>query len=129
MTQLDPILAVRDVEASSRWYQALLQCKSLHGGKTFEVLVSEEGTILLCLHKWGAHGHPTMQDPEIMPGNGLLLYFRTGQLSKVRENAAAIGAHIEEELHLNTASTKMEFSLRDPDGYYITISDFHTYKG
>jgi hypothetical protein len=27
-----PLIAVTDVEASSRWYQRLLGCKSAHGG-------------------------------------------------------------------------------------------------
>ena len=31
-----PLIAVRDVEASSRWYQRLLDCKSGHGGKEYE---------------------------------------------------------------------------------------------
>jgi hypothetical protein len=27
-----PLIAVTDVEASSRWYQRLLDCQSAHGG-------------------------------------------------------------------------------------------------
>jgi hypothetical protein len=27
-----PLICVRDVEASSRWYQRLLNCQSAHGG-------------------------------------------------------------------------------------------------
>jgi catechol 2,3-dioxygenase-like lactoylglutathione lyase family enzyme len=30
--RVQPLIAVRDVEASSRWYQSLLGCKSGHGG-------------------------------------------------------------------------------------------------
>jgi hypothetical protein len=36
---------------------------------------------------------------------------------------------VEEDIHLNPNSTKKEFSLRDPDGYYLTITEFHTYEG
>ena len=34
-----PLIAVTDVEASSRWYQRLLGCQSAHGGTEYERLV------------------------------------------------------------------------------------------
>jgi catechol 2,3-dioxygenase-like lactoylglutathione lyase family enzyme len=129
MTKTDPIIAVKDVEASSAWYQAVLGCKSMHGGKTFDILVSETNEVLLCLHHWGDHGHPTMQDPAVTPGNGLILYFRTDNMNGIRKNVERMNWPVEEEIHLNENSTKNEFSLRDPDGYYLTITEFHTYEG
>lgn len=129
MTKLDPIIAVKDVEASSRWYQTIFGCRSMHGGKEFDILVSENDDVLICLHKWEAHGHPTMTNPKITPGNGLILYFRTSRMKQIRENVAKSGSAIEEDIHLNPNSTKMEFSLRDPDGYYLTITEFHDYEG
>ena len=50
-------------------------------------------------------------------------------MSTIRENVEKIGAAIAEEIHLNPNSKKMEFSLRDPDGYYLTITEFHKYEG
>ena len=129
MTKLDPILAVKDVEASSKWYQSLFGCRSMHGGKVFDILVSENDEILLCLHQWGGHGHPTMTNQAITPGNGLILYFRTENIHIIRQNADKTGSLIEEDIHLNTNSTKKEFSLRDPDGYYLTITEYHEYEG
>lgn len=41
-----PLIAVTDVEASSRWYQRLLGCKSAHGGTEYERLVSNNALIL-----------------------------------------------------------------------------------
>lgn len=129
MTNVDPILAVKDVEASSKWYQSVLGCRSMHGGKDFDILVSENDEILICLHKWGEHDHPTMANPNITPGNGLILYFRTENMNVIRQNVQDRGYPIEEEVHLNPNSTKKEFSLRDPDGYYVTITEFHKYDG
>ena len=129
MTKIDPIIAVKDVVASSKWYQSVLGCKSLHGGKEFDILVSEDDEILICLHKWGEHNHPTMADPNITPGNGLILYFRTENMDAIRQNVEKIGSLIEEDIHLNPNSKKKEFSLRDPDGYYLTITKFHKYEG
>jgi len=51
MTKIDPIIAVKDVEASSKWYQSIFGCRSMHGGNEFDILVSENNVVLLCLHK------------------------------------------------------------------------------
>ena len=129
MIKIDPIIAVSDVEASSNWYQTIFGCRSMHGGKEFDILVTENDAVLICLHKWGEHGHPTMANSGIVPGNGLILYFRTDNMHNIRQNVNKTGSSIAEEIHLNPNSTKMEFSLRDPDGYYLTITEFHTYEG
>ena len=44
-----PLIAVTDVEASSRWYQRLLGCRSAHGGAEYERLVSKSTLILQLL--------------------------------------------------------------------------------
>jgi len=129
MIKIDPIIAVNDVEASSKWYQSVFGCRSMHGGKEFDILVSEDEGVLICLHKWGAHEHPTMTDSSITPGNGLILYFRTDTMDIIRQNVEKMGDSIEEDIHMNPNSGKKEFSLRDPDGYYLTITEFHTYEG
>ena len=123
----DPIIGVKDVEASSKWYQSVLGCKSIHGGSEFDVLVSETEEVLLCLHKWGEHDHPTMAKPIETSGNGLILYFRTKNIKTIQENVEKLGASVEKKIELNENSGKMEFSLRDPDGYYLTITEYHTY--
>lgn len=129
MTKVDPIIAVKDVEASSKWYQSVLGCKSMHGGSEFDILITEDQEILLCLHACEQHGHPTMQNRETTPGNGLIIYFRTHDLKTIRQNVDDLELPVEEDVHLNPNSRRMEFSLRDPDGYYLTISDYHKYEG
>ena len=129
MTKLDPIIAVKEVEASSRWYQSVFECRSTHGGEEFDMLVSDKDEVLLCLHKWGAHEHPTMINPDTVIGNGLILYFRTENMERIRRNVKKLDLEVEEEIHHNPNSSKKEFSLRDPDGYYLIITEFHTYEG
>lgn len=129
MIKLDPIIAVKDVEASSKWYQSLFGWRSDHDGDEFAVLTTTDGDVTLCLHMWGAHEHPTMQDQNITPGNGLLLYFRTSDMKSIRANAEKMGIKVEEEIHMNPNSRREEFSLRDPDGYYLSVTEFHTYNG
>nr|WP_299342391.1 VOC family protein [Allomuricauda sp.] len=129
MTQIDPIIAVKNVEASAKWYEAVFGYSRKHGGDEFAVLVDRNDKIMLCLHKWGAHQHPTMVNPNITPGNGLILYFRTESMEEVRKNVERMSHPVEEEIHVNPNSTKKEFSLRDLDGYYLTITEFHRYDG
>lgn len=129
MTKIDPIIAVKDVNVSAQWYQEVFGCKRKHGGNEFAVIENEDGEILICLHKWGEHEHPSMMNPKITPGNGLILYFKTDNLETIRQNVEKMSHPIEEDIHLNPNSRKKEFSLRDKDGYYWTITEFHKYEG
>ncbi|MBX2884590.1 MAG: hypothetical protein KTR32_31845 [Granulosicoccus sp.] len=125
--KVDPIIAVNDVQASSAWYQALLSCVSIHGGSEFDVLATSEGEILLCLHKWGEHDHPTLAEAGNPHGNGLILYFRTNEIDDIWAQVKTRSLTIEKEMDLNPNSGKKEFSVRDLDGYYITISEYHEF--
>lgn len=129
MTKLDPIIAAKNVEASAEWYKTIFLFKRQHGGEHFAVLVSDGNEIILCLHKWEEHAHPTMNNPNIPAGNGLILYFRTDNMNEIYQNAINAGSEIEEALHLNPNSLKREFSFRDPDGYFLTVSEYHQYEG
>lgn len=73
MTKIAPITAVKDVKASSKWYQSVFGSRNAHGGNDFAVLESKNDNIVICLYKCG-------------------------------------------EIHPNPNSTKMESSVRDPDG-------------
>ena len=78
---------------------------------------------MLCLHKWGAHEHPSLMSPDHgAPGNGLLLFFRVDDFDLALQRARSLVSRFEEEPHLNSNTRTKEFSLRDPDGYYVTIS-------
>ena len=78
---------------------------------------------MLCLHEWGAHAHPSLTSPDHgTPGNGLLLFFRVDDFDLALQGARSLVTRLEEELHVNPNTQTKEFSLRDPDGYYVTIS-------
>ena len=71
-----PLLVVNDVEASSRWYQRLLGCRSDHGGREYERLVDGD-RLVMQLHAFDvAHDHGPIGDRDDKPyGNGVLLWF------------------------------------------------------
>jgi catechol 2,3-dioxygenase-like lactoylglutathione lyase family enzyme len=118
------IIGVSDVAASIQWYQSLFgQPATPPGHDHFCQLLDTDGTVLLCLHQWGAHEHPSLMSPDTAPpGNGLLLFFRVDDYDKALKRARALVARLEEEPHVNPNTRTAEFSLRDPDGYYVTIS-------
>jgi catechol 2,3-dioxygenase-like lactoylglutathione lyase family enzyme len=118
------IIGVSDVPASFNWYQAIFgQPETPPGHDYFGQILDTDGTVLLCLHQWGAHEHPSLMSPdEAPPGNGLLLFFRVDDFDMALRRARALVTRLEEEPHVNPNTQTEEFSLRDPDGYYVTIS-------
>ena len=118
------IIGVRDVTASFNWYRRLLGLPESEPAHTyFGQILDTDGTVLLCLHEWGEHEHPSLASPDLAePGNGLLLFFRVDDFETSLANARTLVDHFEEEPNLNANTETMEFSLRDPDGYYVTIS-------
>jgi len=118
------IIGVRDVAASSKWYQTLFgQTATRPAHDDFGQIFDSDGTVLLCLHEWGAHEHPPLMSPDVAkPGNGLLLFFRVDDCEMVLPRARSLVSRLAEEPHVNPNTGALEFSLRDPDGYYVTIS-------
>lgn len=60
--------------------------------------------------------------PAASAGNGLLLFFRVDNYEMTLERARDLVGRFEDEPHVNPNTQTREFSLRDPDGYYLTIS-------
>ncbi|MBS1910624.1 MAG: VOC family protein [Bacteroidetes bacterium] len=124
MKRIWTIIGVADVPGSFNWYQSLLGLpRAAPAHDYFGQIVDSDGTVLLCLHEWGAHEHPSLMSPDrATPGNGLLLFFRVDDFGLALQRVRALGARLEEEPHVNPNTGTMEFSLRDPDGYYVTVS-------
>jgi catechol 2,3-dioxygenase-like lactoylglutathione lyase family enzyme len=118
------IIGVKNVEASVSWYQTLLSLPQTPPAHSyFGQILDDDDTVLLCLHEWGEHDHPSLLSPDrAEPGNGLLLFFRVDDFDNSLTNARTLVDKFDEEPHLNQNTGTMEFSLRDPDGYYVTIS-------
>lgn len=127
MKRMWTIIGVRDVARSFNWYQRLLgQPETAPAHDYFGQILDADGTVLLCLHAWGDHGHPPLTSPDLAtPGNGLLLFLRVDDFALVLERAETLVPRLEEAPHMNPNTGTMEFSVRDPDGYFITISALH----
>jgi len=57
-----------------------------------------------------------------IPGNGLLLFFLVDDFDLALQRARSLVSRLQAEPHLNSNTQTKEFSLLDPDGYYVTIS-------
>ncbi len=118
------IIGVADVALSCGWYQSLFgQHRSAPAHSYFGQILDTDGTVLLCLHQWGDHEHPTLSSPHVAePGNGLLLFFRVDDFDESLLRARALVNKLEEEPHENPATGTREFALRDLDGYFVMVS-------
>lgn len=118
------LIAVNDIEASSKWYQHLLGCVSGHGGNAYERLIADE-KLILQLHAWEIEGdeHPFMGNKHIKPnGNGVVLWFQVDDFEATLKRANQLNAEILEEPHINPNAQHMECWLRDPDGYVVVLA-------
>ena len=124
MQRLWTIIGVADVTRSLAWYQSLLgQAATQPAHDYFGQILDTDGTVLLCLHRWGDHEHPSLARPDhAEPGNGLLLFFRVDDFNQTLDRARGLVAELEEEPNVNPNTGTSEFALRDPDGYYVMVS-------
>ena len=99
---------------SFHWYQSLFGQPETSSHNDFGQILDSDGTVLLCLHEWGAHEHPSLLSPDhATPGNGLLLFFKVDDFDMALARARALVAQLEEEPHVNPNTGTEEFSLRD----------------
>jgi catechol 2,3-dioxygenase-like lactoylglutathione lyase family enzyme len=122
--EAQPLIAVRDVRASSRWYAGLLGADSLpdHSHRDFYDRISCSGRMVLQLHAWDEEEHPNLVNAHAAPvAHGVVLWFQVDDFDAAVERARGLRAEIIEEPHVNPAPRHREFWLRDPDGYVVVV--------
>jgi predicted enzyme related to lactoylglutathione lyase len=129
--QPQTLIAVADVEASSRWYQQLLGLKSDHGGPHYERLLAD-GVLVLQLHnRETEHHHGLIAGPDgpADPGNGVLLWFGdVADFDDAVARAAELGAVVVLAPHRNPPEGQgngpghREIWIKDLDGYTVVIA-------
>lgn len=123
-THLWTIIGVADVSRSLAWYQSLLGLPATRPEHDFfGQVVGADGTILLSLHRWGDHDHPSLAGPDPAgPGNGLLLFFRVDDFDAALARARGLVIALDAEPRVSPNTGTREFALRDPDGYRVMVS-------
>jgi len=122
-----PILAVRDVRASARWYAKILGSAEPTGSPPSDhdhlyrrIYAGDE--LVLQLHAWDEEDHPNLVDADRAPvGHGVLVWFEVDDYAAAAARARAIGAEVIEET-VNPRPRHHELWLRDPDGYVVVLA-------
>jgi predicted enzyme related to lactoylglutathione lyase len=127
--QAQTMLAVRDVEASSRWYQRLLGLQSDHGGPQYERLLADGVLVLQLHHRDVGHHHGTFLDADAEVGNGVLVWFgEVTDFDGVVARAAEFDSPVVRPPHRNPPEGQgngpghREIWLKDPDGYTVVVA-------
>lgn len=123
-----PLLAVRDVRASSRWYARLLGAertsqtmRSDHDDLYDRLLVG--GALVLQLHAWDEEDHPNLINADAAPvGHGVLVWFEVDDFDAAVRRVRGLKAKVVRKPHVNPAPAHREIWLRDLDGYVVVIA-------
>lgn len=123
-----PLIAVKDVLASSAWYSRILNVNQLsntedetHGNSYNRLLKGKQ--ISIQLHGWDVDDHPNMNSKANTPvGHGVVLWFEIDDFDDAVIRAREIGAKFLEEPAENPHAHHYEFWLEDPDGYVVGIA-------
>ena len=127
--QPQTLLTVRDVEASSRWYQQLLGLRSDHGGPHYERLLADDVLVLQLHHRETEHHHGRIDDPDQALGNGVLVWFgEVADFDGVVTRAGELRAPVRKAPHRNppegegNGAGHREIWIEDPDGYVVVVA-------
>ena len=116
-----PMIAVRNVPASVAWYRRLLSCDGDDISDEFARLRSGE-RILLLVHDRAADEHGAWErEPGAHVGTGFVLWLIVEDFDGIYERARRVHAQILVEPHENPEDHVREFTVRDPDGYAVSI--------
>lgn len=125
MIESQPLIAVRNVRASSRWYATLLGADSLpeHPHRDIYERISKSGRLVLQLHAWDEEDHPNLVNADFAPlAHGVVLWFQVDDFDAIVERVRKLEAEIIEGPLVNPAPKHREIWLRDPDGYVVVVA-------
>jgi hypothetical protein len=123
--EVQPLIAVRNVRASSRWDAEFLAAQSLreHDRRDSYNRIISSGRLVLELHAWDVEEHPNLVNASAAPpGRGVLLWFQVDDFDAAAKRPRALRVEVIEEPHVNPAPQNREMWLRDPDGYVVVIA-------
>ena len=122
--QSQPLIAVKSVPKSSKFYQSILQCKSGHGGKEYEQLVIGKRMIMQ-LHAWNvSHHHDDLlgNQKNKARGNGTILWFMVDDFNKSVRAIKRRKAKILKNVCVNENANHREIWFLDLDGYTVVVA-------
>jgi hypothetical protein len=123
--EAQPLIAVRDVRVSSRWYSDLLGADTLpdHSHRDVYDRITHSGRLLLQLHAWDEEDHPNLVNADAAAlGHGVVLWFQVNDFDAAIDRVRRLNAEIIEGPFVNPAPRHREIWLRDIDGYVVVLA-------
>ena len=123
-----PLIAVRDVRASTRWYAQLFgftHAVSVHDALYQRMMTKDADgeRIALQLHAWDEEDHPNLVNRAKAPvGHGVLIWFQVSDIDAVIARAGKLNARNLHGPARNENSGAMEIWVEDPDGYVVVAA-------
>ena len=122
------MLAVADVERSSRFYCDIVGLESGHGGDEYEQLL-HDGEIVMQLHDLSTDDHHgPLRDADIAPGNGVLVWFEVSDFEATVGRIRDADVTIVTDVHTNPNANQQEIWIEDPDGYRVVLAGPSAYR-
>ena len=121
----EPLVAVRNVRASSRWYQTLFDADSMpeHEHRNRYDRIFCDGQLVLQLHAWDEEHHPNLINADAAPvGHGVLLWFEVRDFYAAVQRVRSLNPQVIQEPHVNPNARQKEIWIRDPDGYVVVLA-------
>ena len=125
MIRPQPLIAVRDVKASSAWYQTLLGVRGGpdHPHRLLYDRLTSGDSLVLQLHAWDEEDHPNLMGADRAPhGHGVLLWFEVDDFDAAVERIRRLRARVILEPHINPAPRHREIWIQDLDGYVVVLA-------
>lgn len=120
-----PLLAVRDVRASTTWYERVLGVSRLGESDHDDIYqqLLDGDRLILQLHAWDEEDHPNLANPAKAPvGHGVLIWFEVedfnAAVDRVRRSKTKVVLGPQE----NENSGRQEIWISDPDGYIVVLA-------
>lgn len=116
------MIAVRDINAASNWYQQVLGFEWGKAADGYQALLLG-GEVVLQLQCGQTDRYPYL----VVPGNesrghGVVLWFETPYFDDAAARARENGAEILEPVHYNGQAHHREILLRDLEGHVIVLA-------
>jgi hypothetical protein len=103
----------------------LLGCDSLpeHEHRDSYDRLLHKGELILQLHAWDEHDHPSLVDADASPcGHGVVLWFEVNDFDAAVARARSLQAEVLEGPFVNPRPQHREIWLRDRDGYVVVLA-------
>lgn len=116
-------LYAKDLQRLTQFYQTLLSMQLLH--QTAELAVLQSESLQLVVHAWPAPVAASMQisePPELRNNSALKFFASVTNLRAAREQAAALGGAIWEEMYQGPGFQVC--NANDPEGNIFQVREF-----